>query len=376
MASPCVTLSFWTSPSNHGKFTRISLPFLSCLADVFLTGSWNLTASGLLADDPEIARLFNTLRSRASESRAAGTLTAYAGPWKHFREWCQSKGVSFLPAFPLTVALYLMKLLERAASPSQVLTCSAAIFSHHSVAGLKSPTDHHLVAMSREIARRSLQAGQRVKQPLLASHIRRLFGFWRFLDKHSLHDLMKLVSVTLCYVALLSFFDLMVIQWHEIRFLPSHMEIFLEKTKTDQYRVGRWVLIARVGGVFCPVCLVEDLLVKGEYAAHGPGPLIRSIAISSSRQTLRASQPCYSTVLSWFKSSAQLLELEPSAFGTHSDRRGGAARAANVDVPDRLFKEHDAWRSERVKDAYVVSSLQNRLSVTANLGLQPSVSLE
>jgi hypothetical protein len=122
---------------------------------------------------------------------------------------------------------------------------------------------------------------------------------------------MKLVSVTLCYVGLVRFSDLMVIQWHESRFFPSHMEIFLEKTKTDQYRVGRWVLIARVGGVFCPVRLVEDLLAKGEYATHGPGPLICSIAVSSSRQTLRASQPCCSTVLSWFKSGAQLLELEP-----------------------------------------------------------------
>jgi hypothetical protein len=46
-----------------------------------------------------------------------------------------------------------------------------------------------------------------------------------------------------------------------------------------------------------------------------------------------------------------------------------------VDVPDRLFKEHGAWRSERVKDGYVVSSLQTRLSVTANLGLQNSVTL-
>jgi hypothetical protein len=269
-----------------------------------------------------------------------------------------------------------MKLLEQATSPSPVLTCSAAIFFHHSVAGLKSPTDHHLVALSREIACRSLQAGQRVKQPLLASHIRRLFGFWRFSDRHSLHDLIKLVSVTLCYIGFLRFSGLMVIQWYEVRFLPSHMEIFLEKTKTDQYRVGRWVLIARVDGIFCPVRLVEDLLVRGEYAAHGPGPLICSITVSSSRQTLRASQPSYSTVLSWFKLGAQLLELEPSAFGTHFGRRGGATRAANVDVPDRLFKEHGAWRSERVKDAYVVSSLQNRLSVTANLGLQPSVSLD
>jgi hypothetical protein len=343
---------------------------------VFLHGDWNLTAAGLPSTDPEIARLFSVLKAKASSSRAASTLASYARPWAHFKHWCQSKGVSFLPAAPLTVALYLMRILEHAKSPSPVLTCSAAIFFYHSVAGLESPTSHHLVSMSREIARRSLQAGHRVKQPLLASHIRRLFQIWRYSPGVTLHELMKLTAVTLCYVGFLRFSDLMVIQWQEIRFLPTHMELFLEKSKTDQYREGRWVLIARVGGLFCPVKLVEDLLREGQYAAFGPGGLIRSTSISPSKQTLRDSQPSYTTVLHWFKDAASRLGLDPAAYGTHSGRRGGATRAANVDVPDRLFKEHGAWRSERVKDGYVVSSLQSRLSVTSCLGLQPSVTLE
>jgi hypothetical protein len=135
-------------------------------------------------------------------------------------------------------------------------------------------------------------------------------------------------------------------------------------------------LISRVGGLFCPVRLVEDLLREGHYAASGPGGLIRSTSISPSKQSLRDKQPGYSTVLHWFKDAARVLGLDPATFGTHSGRRGGATRAANVDIPDRLFKEHGAWRSERLKDGYVVSSLQSRLLVTANLGLQPSVSLD
>jgi hypothetical protein len=135
-------------------------------------------------------------------------------------------------------------------------------------------------------------------------------------------------------------------------------------------------LISRVGGSFCPVKLVEDLLREGNYAAFGPGGLIRSTTSSPFKQTLRDRQPSYSTVLSWFKDAASCLGLDPGAFETHLDRRGGATRAANVDVPDRLFKEHGAWRSERVKDGYVVDALQSRLTVTANFGLQPSVSLD
>jgi hypothetical protein len=159
-----------------------------------------------------------------------------------------SKHVSYPPAAPLIVALYLTLILESACSPSPVLTCSAAIYLHHSIAGLESPTSHPLVAMSREITRWSLQSGQRVKAPLLASHVCRLFEVWRYSAGPSLHDWMRLTAVCLSYIDFLRFSDLMVIQWHEIRFLPSHMELFLEKSKTDQYQEGRWVLIARVGG--------------------------------------------------------------------------------------------------------------------------------
>jgi hypothetical protein len=80
-------------------------------------------------------------------------------------------------------------------------------------------------------------------------------------------------------------------------------------------------------------------------------------------------------VNAWFKEGVRLLGLDPTLYVTHSGRRGGATRTANVDVPDRLFKEHGSWKSERAKDGYVVSKLQARLSVTSNLGLQSGVSL-
>jgi integrase len=187
---------------------------------------------------------------------------------------------------------------------------------------------------------------------------------------------MRLTAIVLCYAGFLRYSDLMTVQWQEILFFPSHMELFLEKTKTDQYREGRWVLISRVPGRYCPVALVERLLRLGQYAAQGAGPLIRNTSVTPSQQLIRERQPSYTTVLSWFKAGAERLGLDPDEYGTHSGRRGGATRAANVDVPDRLFKEHGAWRSERVKDGYVVSSLQARLSVTANLGFQQEVSIQ
>lgn len=176
-----------------------------------------------------------------------------------------------LPASPLIVALYLTNLLRTADSPSPVLTCSGAMYLHHQLAGLPSSTQHPLVSMSREIAKRIKPFGHNVKKPFLASHIRRLFEFWRYSPLATLFDLMRSTAVTLCFAGFLQFSDLMTVQWHEIRFFPTHME-------------------------------------------HGYS---RSTAIQGARS---------------------------------------------------------AWKSERVNDGYVVNSLQARLSVTANLGLQPAAS--
>jgi hypothetical protein len=74
-----------------------------------------------------------------------------------------------------------------------------------------------------------------------------------------------------------------------------------------------------------------------------------------------------------FSGSRKQLGLDPNLYGTHLGRRGGATGAAATDVPDRLFKQHGHWRSERAKDLYVVDRLSARLSITRTLGLQPSL---
>ena len=61
--------------------------------------------------------------------------------------------------------------------------------------------------------------------------------------------------------------------------------------------------------------------------------------------------------------------MNPKEFGLHSLRSGGATAAANAGVPDRLFKRHGRWLSENAKDSYVKDKLEDRLSVTRNIGV-------
>jgi hypothetical protein len=335
--------------------------------------SWDLKAAGLPTTDPELASLSVDLHDSAVLCRAASTFKTYSGPWKHYKQWCQEKGVPSLPSSPLTVALYMMRLLRTAKTPAPLLTFSGAVYLNHSLAGLPSPTNHPLVSMARETARRIKNAGTNQKRPSLASQIRRLFELWGG-PSATLHQLMQLSAITLCYTSFFRYDDLVSVQWQSIKFVSrSHMELLVPDSKTDQYHRGATIYVAHLGGPYCPVGLVQRLLSAGQYRSHGNGPLIRSVLVCPPLQHIKSTAPCYSTVNFWFKHAASTLGLDPQSYGTHSGRRGGATGAAANDVSDRLFKGHGRWRSERAKDMYVKEKLQAKISVTRNLGLQEDI---
>ena len=39
----------------------------------------------------------------------------------------------------------------------------------------------------------------------------------------------------------------------DIQFFASHITVFIEKSKTDIYRDGSWLVIAKTGNLLCPV---------------------------------------------------------------------------------------------------------------------------
>ena len=61
--------------------------------------------------------------------------------------------------------------------------------------------------------------------------------------------------------------------------------------------------------------------------------------------------------------------LDPKKFGVHSLTSDVATAATNAGVPNRWFKRHGRWLSESAKDGYVKDRLDDRLSVSRNLGL-------
>ena len=43
----------------------------------------------------------------------------------------------------------------------------------------------------------------------------------------------------------------------DVKFYDKHLEVFIESSKTDQFREGAWVHIAQTHAHICPVAMLE-----------------------------------------------------------------------------------------------------------------------
>ena len=77
----------------------------------------------------------------------------------------------------------------------------------------------------------------------------------------------------------------------------------------------------------------------------------------------------YSRMRELFIEAFSLFVVNIKSYGLHSLRSGGATSAAKYGVPDRLFKRHGRWRSDKSKDGYVKDDLVQRMLVSQNLGI-------
>ena len=151
----------------------------------------------------------------------------------------------------------------------------------------------------------------------------------------------------------------------------THMSIFIEKCKTDIYRKGRWLDLAKPNSNLCPLDLTKRYFVLAGIDKQCDKYIFRGIENTKNGQKLRKiDKPLsYTTVRGHVLDLLANIGLDPKKFGLHSLRSGGASAAANLGVNDRLFKKHGRWKSDKVKDSYVHEDIESKLSVSRNLGI-------
>ncbi|CAH3103420.1 unnamed protein product, partial [Porites lobata] len=247
-------------------------------------------------------------------------------------DWCKCYSFPPLQSNPTAAALYLTSLSDRGLSRSSILGAAYGIAWLHKKLGCPNPVDDPLVSQT-------LAGPSRKKQPIESHHVRALIRSYGH-PRASLPNLQMVSLVALGFCAFLRWSELHDLRTCDLRFCATHMSIFLDRRKNDQFRQGSVVKVARLPSSSCPVKLLELFLERGE---HQPSQSLFCL--------------CQKLGAGYKLRQAALL------------RSGGASQAARSGVSGRVWREHGGWRSIQAADGYVDESLENTLVVSRNLAL-------
>ncbi|XP_076100861.1 uncharacterized protein LOC143070462 [Mytilus galloprovincialis] len=174
------------------------------------------------------------------------------------------------------------------------------------------------------------------------------------------------------YAGFLRFSEMVNLKRSDLKFSDSHVSLFITKSKTDHYREGTQVLIARTDTQTCSVSMLEKYLLLSNIDASSSDYIFRSMYLckKSKSYKLRGLKPLsYTRVRAIILSALESIGLDKSKFGLHSLRSGGATAAASAGIQDRLFKKHGRWASDKAKDGYVRENIKEKLTVSKSLGI-------
>ena len=236
------------------------------------------------------------------------------------------------------------------------------------MAGIPSPTDNCMVKSLVQGYNRTHSSPTIRKEPITPGILLNL------LQAHdqpgaTLADKRILFICFISYAGFLRYDELSSLTRRDCVFLPDRLIIHIPSSKTDQFRQGSNVTIARTNNPTCPVKIAEQYFSAIGDSPDSSLPAVRRL--TTSKHGLRAT----SHGLSYTRTREVLLEaLKPhvqdiSQFGLHSLRSGGATSASNADVPPLLISQHGRWKTAKARDAYLKTDSEHTLLPSLNLGL-------
>eukprot|EP00111_Clytia_hemisphaerica_P000346 TCONS_00000922-protein len=187
----------------------------------------------------------------------------------------------------------------------------------------------------------------------------------------SLLSLRDFSLILLCFCGFLRFEEAANITLGGVVFNQMYMKIFIEESKTDQYRIGAWVFIAKLDSQLFPIDFIRNYINRAEIV-NDDEFLFRGMSFFKTLNDHKLKCRNKPTSCSTARSAGSLVKrigVNEKLFGTHSMRRGGATCAANNGVKDHLFQKHGRWKSVSAKDGYVDDNLKQLMSVSLGLGL-------
>ena len=166
-----------------------------------------------LIKDAEVANLSATLPEVIFAAKAPSTNSKYRSGWRKWVEWCEGKQeISFRPAEPFFVALYLNYVFRQKRKVGSITAAFYGIRWGHHIVGLESPTENPFVKLAFEGTKRLCNHKSKKKEPLEISHLKEILDEFYSLESYDLRKVRTTVVSLLGFTGFLRIDELITIQ--------------------------------------------------------------------------------------------------------------------------------------------------------------------
>ena len=312
--------------------------------------------------------LAERISSYLVSSRADKTNEKYRASFRKFQQFCAQKGYRSLPADPIHVTIFI-SLLDQNCSFSVISSVYYAIKWVHGINDLVDPTENGFVKNMLEAAKRLKSQPVKRNDVITSDMLVALCD--QYTGNFALTDIRDLTMILMCYTGFLRFDETSKLKCNDVTFHDDHFILNIKSSKTDQFRSGNKVMVAKGHTSACAYAMLTryislasidltstDFLFKPMIKSKGKFRCINKEKGLSYTRT----REC---IVKKLKSFAPELNI-----GTHSLRAGGITTVANTDsVSERCLMRHGRWKTETCKNMYVEDSVDKKLKVTKALAL-------
>jgi len=298
-------------------------------------------------------------REFARQSKAETTLRGYRADWRDFCGWCESHGLSPLPAAPETVAAYIAECAGRL-KVGTIQRRLNAIPEAHKATGQDSPTTAGMVRNTLKGIRRTLGTATAPKSPTLTDDIRAMVEA----TDADLIGTRDRALILLGFAGAFRRSELVGLDIADCAFGKDRLTVTLRRSKTDQDGAGRKIGIPYgANPETCPVRTIQAWL---EQSGASAGPLFRSITRHGQVHVGGLSGIDVARVV---KKLADRAGLDAAKYAGHSLRAGHATSAAIAGASERSIMNQTGHRSVPMVRRYIRDGSLFRENSAGKLGL-------
>ncbi|CAC5425641.1 unnamed protein product [Mytilus coruscus] len=186
--------------------------------------------------NPDLKALTVSLCSVVTASKSENTLNKYKGYFKRFKYWCLKYNLPFLPTTVCTVAIYLNYLIQSGVSTAVLNAAYYSIKWEHDLNLYDSILNDKLLEMVLEGGIRLLSKPLKRKEPITPTILKSIIA--KFDKNDNLPGLRICAMMMLGFSGFLRYDELAHIRSSDLTFNDSHLQINIQKSKTDRYRQG------------------------------------------------------------------------------------------------------------------------------------------